>query len=217
MIKSLKEYTWKCLYCNEVFRTRKEKQDHYNKNPEHRTNHKYKNKKEYICEYCNKKWITTLEGFKNHINHCDKNPNKRNGPWSGKLHSEESKSKISNTMKRLHKEGKAWNIGMSRWNNKPSYPESFFMKVITNEFIDKNYKYEYNIGIYSLDFAWISKKKYIEIDGDQHQRFKEIQERDKRKDKYCKSKGWKVLRIKWKDLFNNTKSWIKIANDFIGE
>lgn len=94
----IKEYTWKCLYCNEVFRTRKEKQDHYNKNPEHRTNHKYKNKKEYICEYCNKKWITTIEGFKNHLNYCNENPSKKSYFWTGKKHTKESKLKISESI-----------------------------------------------------------------------------------------------------------------------
>ena len=216
MAKSLKEYTWKCLYCNKVFRTRKEKQDHYNENPTHRTNCKNKPKKEYICEYCGLKWISTLEGYKNHINHCNKNINKRLHGWTGKQHTNISKEKISNTMKKAHKEGRAWNIGKSRWNNKMSYPEEFFVKVIKNEFSDKNYIYEYPFGIYSLDFAWIHKNKCIEIDGDQHQRFLEYIERDKRKDAYIKEHNWQVLRIKWKDMFNDPKKWIKIAKDFIG-
>src|ERR1035437_6266210 len=51
----------------------------------------------------------------------------------------EEKRNLSIKLKLAHKEGRAWNIGMSRWNNKPSYPEKFFMKVIENEFEDKNY------------------------------------------------------------------------------
>ena len=39
-------------------------------------------------------------------------------------------------MKRAHAEGRAHNIGTCRWNNEPSYPEQFFMKVI--EKIRKN-------------------------------------------------------------------------------
>lgn len=62
-------------------------------------------------------------------------------------------------MKIAHKEGRAWNIGKSRWHNEASYPENFFIKVIENEFEDKNYKREFNIGIYSIDFAWPHKKE----------------------------------------------------------
>ena len=45
--------------------------------------------------------------------------------WLGKKHSEESKRKISEAMKLAHKEHRAHNIGQSRWNNEPSYPEKF--------------------------------------------------------------------------------------------
>jgi very-short-patch-repair endonuclease len=133
----------------------------------------------------------------------------------GKHLSSKTKNKLSISGKLAHEEGRAWNIGMSRWNNEPSYPEKFFMKVIDNEFKDKNYEREYSIGIYSLDFAWINKKKVIEIDGEQHQRFEEYKERDKRKDNFLKNNGWKILRIIWKDMYNNTKEEIKKCKDFI--
>lgn len=135
--------------------------------------------------------------------------------WKGKHLNNEFKEKLSNSLKKAHKEGRAWNIGKSRWNNKPSYPEKFFMKVIKNEFEDKNYEREYPVGIYSLDFAWVEKKKVIEIDGEQHERFKEYKERDKRKDEFLKNKGWKILRISWKDMSNNTKEKIKECKEFI--
>lgn len=118
-------------------------------------------------------------------------------------------------MKKAHKEGRAHNIGSSRWNNEPSYPEIFFMKVIQNEFNDKNYCREYPFGKYSLDFAWVEKKRCIEIDGEQHERFEEYRKRDEQKDKLLIENNWKVLRIKWKDLYKNTKEIIKAAKDFI--
>ena len=129
--------------------------------------------------------------------------------------STDSKKKISESMKNAHLEGRAWNIGKSRWKNKPSYPESFFMKVIENEFTDKDYVYEYPISIYSFDFAWPGKKKYIEIDGEQHHRFKEYAERDLKKDKVANDFGWQGLRICWKDLYNNPQEFIRKAWDFI--
>ena len=133
----------------------------------------------------------------------------------GKPLSEETKRKLSESMKRAHLEGRAHNIGESRWNNKPSYPESWFIKVIDNEFVDKNYKREYPFHGFSLDFAWIDKKKCIEIDGEQHQRFEDIKERDQRKNKCLLENGWQYLRIQWKDVFNNTKEYIKICREFI--
>ena len=133
----------------------------------------------------------------------------------GKNQSKEMKNKISEGMKLAHKEGRAWNIGMSRWNNEPSYPEKFFMKVIDNEFNDKTYKTEYSIGIYSADFAWVHLKKVIEIDGEQHERFEDYKERDIRKDEFLKQESWEILRLDWKGFYNNPKKYIKTAFEFI--
>lgn len=130
--------------------------------------------------------------------------------------SKELRDKISLSMKKAHREGRAHNIGKSRWNNSPSYPEKFFMRVIENEFSDKNYVREYPIGIYSIDFAWIDKKIAIEIDGQQHDK-KEYRERDKRKNKLLNEKGWKVLRIRWEDMMGNSKYWISLAKNFVDE
>lgn len=89
------------------------------------------------------------------------------------------------------------------------------MSVIENEFYDKDYKTEYAIGIYSADFCWPHLKKVIEIDGDQHQRFDEYIERDKRKDEFLIKEGYKVLRVIWKDMYNNPKYKIKECYEFI--
>lgn len=129
--------------------------------------------------------------------------------------SQESRRKLSESMKIAHSEGRAWNIGKSRWNNKPSYPETFFIKVVENEFLDKEYIREFPMGIYSLDFAWPHLKKAIEIDGDQHERFQECIDRDKRKDNLITENGWSLLRIRWKDLFNEPKYFIKKTFEFI--
>lgn len=137
--------------------------------------------------------------------------------FTGRTLTEEHKQKISVAMKEAHNNGTAWNIGMSRWNNTPSYPEIFFAKVIENEFSDKEYLSEFNVGIFSIDFAWVNKKKAIEIDGEQHYRFKEIIERDKRKNKYLELNGWEIHRIRWKDLYANSKFHIKEAKQFIGD
>ena len=136
-------------------------------------------------------------------------------PYTGKSLSDEHRKHVSEGMKRAHAEGRAHNIGTCRLNNEPSYPEQFFMKVIENEFDDKDYDREYPFIRFALDFAWVHKKKVIEIDGDQHERFEEYKLRDKEKDKLLVENGWQVLRIKWKDMMKDSKYWIKTAKDFI--
>lgn len=135
--------------------------------------------------------------------------------WLGKHHTEEQKQKISESMKLAHAEGKAHNIGKSRWNNEPSYPEKWFMEVIENEFENKNYIREYPFSKYSLDFAWPEIKKCIEIDGEQHERFEEYKQRDIVKDELLQSNGWNVLRISWSKCFHNPKEYIDTAKQFI--
>ena len=116
-------------------------------------------------------------------------------------------------MKKAHKEGRAHNIGESRWNNEHSYPEKWLIKVLENEFGMKehlNYKTEMPFGKFSLDFAWPDKKFCIEIDGEQHERFEEYKLRDIKKDELLKEKNWEVFRIKWKECFNNPKFFIEL-------
>lgn len=132
-----------------------------------------------------------------------------------KVLSKSHKDNISNGMKDAHRNGNAWNIGQSRWNNEPSWPEQFFMNVVANEFEDKNYEYEKPFHKFSLDFVWEHKKKVIEIDGEQHDRCSEQRRRDEEKDSLLEQNGYEILRIKWKDMFNNPKVYIKLAKDFI--
>ncbi len=127
------------------------------------------------------------------------------------------RSKISESMKVAHKEGRAWNIGQSRWNNAPSWPEKFFMEVIKNEFNDQAYTTEYPFGKFSLDFAWLEKKKCIEIDGDQHLTDENQKRRDLEKNQLLEQHEWKLLRITWRDMMADTKFWIETAKKFIHE
>lgn len=91
------------------------------------------------------------------------------------------------------------------------------MQVVENEFLDKSYVREYPLGRFSLDFAWVDKKLAIEIDGEHHERFDEQKKRDRAKDLLAESMGWKILRLKWKEVCNDTKGKIREAVDFIGE
>ena len=88
----------------------------------------------------------------------------------GKKLSNEMKQKISNSMKKAHADGRANTYALSRHSNgcNTSYPEKWFIGVIKNNFNDQNYTREYPFVKYSLDFAWVDKKRCIEIDGTQH-------------------------------------------------
>lgn len=171
------------------------------------------------CKFCNKEFKKNNIGI--HTVLCIDNPNRKETldkikkARFGRIPDDKSKENISNGMKKAHSEGRAWNIGKSRWNNEPSYPEKFFMKVIENEFNDKNYQREFNVGIYSIDFAWIDKKIAIEIDGQQHERFEAYKLRDQRKDLYLTENGWFIYRIKWSEFFNNTIETINTLKHII--
>lgn len=135
-------------------------------------------------------------------------------PQLGKSLSKQHRLAVSEGMKKAHKEGRAWNIGMSRWNSEMSYPQKFFTMVIANQFKDKNYKHQYPVGKYSLDFAWVDKKKCIQIDGQQHLKEDAIQH-DRIRDQYLVAQDWNILRISWKQMCNDFKGKIKIAKQFI--
>ena len=55
-------------------------------------------------------------------------------PQTGKPISDEIKKKISESMKKAQKEGRAYNIGQSRWNNEHSIPEKWLITVLKNNF-----------------------------------------------------------------------------------
>ena len=141
-------------------------------------------------------------------------------PQIGKQISEEIKKKISESMKKAQKEGRAYNIGQSRWNNEHSIPEKWLIKVLINEFnqIENiDYKTEMSFYRYALDFAWPEKKLCIEIDGKQHLYDEKQIARDKEKDRLLKDDGWKELRLKWGYIVKNTQDALKIITNFLNE
>lgn len=131
-------------------------------------------------------------------------------PFLGKPLSEEHRNSISNSMKLAHKEGRAHNIGESRWNNEHSYPEKWLIGVLLNEFNlieNEDYKTEFPFHHYSLDFVF-NNKVCIELDGDQHERFDYQINNDKRKDLKLLEEGWIEYRFKWRYIINNKLSFI---------
>ena len=140
--------------------------------------------------------------------------------YLNKSHSDETKQKISESMKLAQKEGRAHNIGECRWNNTHSWPEKWLIQVLKNEccYVEGiHYVTEYPFHRFSLDFAFVNSKLCIEVDGKQHTTDKAQIERDKRKDELLREDGWKELRIPWRECFSNPKTWIDKIKSFLRE
>ena len=199
---------WKCRICNKIFRTRKEMTEHRN-NIHGKVKQWNKGLKNETSESLKK----ASETYKKHI---------KEGliiPYQlGKPIPEEVKKKISYSMKKAHEEKRAYYIGKKeKLNGGMSYPEMWFENVIIDRFENKNFEYNFHVGSYYLDFAWVECKKCIEIDGEQHYRFERHIKHDKIRDEYLKSLGWIILRLPWKDIISDKEKYINIAKNFIDE
>lgn len=203
---------WECKNCRNVFRTRKELYEH-----------RHKEHPEYFQSKCWCKGLTKENNvslaqcsatLKQHLKDGSVKPSQQ-----GKQLTDAHKQAISNGMKKAHAEKRAHNIGESRWNNEHSWPETWFIHVLQNEFNmveNVHYKTEMSFGRYSLDFAWPEQKLCVEIDGDQHERFKDYKARDIEKDKLLKENDWQIIRIKWRDCYQHPKQYIELVrNKFI--
>lgn len=196
-----KEYKWQCKWCNEhpIFRTRRLLQEH---------------NKIMHSQLIKSSWNKGLTKESNES--IARGAKKLSAQFKGKpghLQTEETKKKLSEIRKQQIKENNGiwWS---SRSKCKRSYAEEWTKNIILNEIKDNTFVEEYHIGKWFLDFAWPNKMIYIEIDGEQHE-WAERKKSDEEKDNYCKELGWKCLRLKWKDICNNTQDAIQVIKEFI--
>lgn len=133
--------------------------------------------------------------------------------FSLRKHSDDSKSKISRSMKLSHSNGNhpGWSF-INKDINKRSYPEKWFIKNILEKY-DLYNKYTIKEKMpfhkYFLDFAFLELKIDIEIDGQQHFRNNESIEHDKERDNFLLDKNWKIYRMAWLEMKNKPNEIIK--------
>lgn len=208
---------WVCPFCNNVFRTRRLLNEHKKIcDCANNSIQRYiidENGKRRLAQGCHA-WN---KGLTKETNTSVKNTSiKLSNLFKGRpghKHTEETKKKLSEIRKKQIKEsgGIWWN---SRSKCKRSYAEEWTKKVLENELKDNTFVEEFHIGKWFLDFAWPNKKIGLEIDGSQHE-WPERKKNDEEKDSFCLSQGWKILRLKWKDICKNTKDSIEIIKEFI--
>jgi very-short-patch-repair endonuclease len=106
------------------------------------------------------------------------------------------------------------------WIHKESYAEKFFNNFLISEgFVEgKDYIREYQVSFYRIDFFFQSLNIAIEIDGQQHVRLRHQIDIDRRKNLFLREQNVEVIRLFWKDMFQDTKEKLsKIANYLKGQ
>lgn len=119
------------------------------------------------------------------------------GVWLGKKHTEETKKKIGEGVKKFLENNPEMIPYKRNHSSKESYPEEYFTTVFENENIKLNKQYRFHS--YTLDFCNVDKKIDIEVDGDQHYLDPVIIEHDKKRNKFLHDAGWTVFRIRWSE------------------
>lgn len=199
------------------------------------------------CQRCGKKFLVDWRKYKGRRNHNPIPPFCSITCSNSKIHTDQTKNKISNTLKQKHPEHTSsiitckccgvkkefpyklrkrqfcsnsctikynWTIPKYRkarvafinkrikdglhkgWPHRNKFYKSYAEEFFSNVLDGRKIKYIFNKkeGMYFIDFAIDNKKIALEIDGSQH-RYRVGS--DKKKDKFLKSRGWKVYRIKW--------------------
>lgn len=133
--------------------------------------------------------------------------------------SNETKAKLSNSMKKAHSEDR--HPGWCAVNSKieDSYPEKRFKEfLIKNEITNKYTIFsKFQIGKYCLDFVLLELKINIELDGQYHFHDKTTINRDSLRDEYMKSNGWRVFRVSWTKFMDNEDEVLTQLNTFIND
>lgn len=122
----------------------------------------------------------------------------------GKPHSEETKAKISSSMKAYLAENPDKVPFKLNHSSKQSYPERYFEEWLSNNGLLK--EKEFQVNRYTLDFAWPEAKVYLEVDGSQHS-LDWMVEHDTIRTDFLSSLGWTcVRRVYWPEYKKLSKA-----------
>lgn len=173
---------WRCSQCGSIFETRRAMETH----------------RKDIHKSIGRSWAKGLtantdERIKKRTDNFNKNEklsehkNKRQTCF---FVSKETREKISKKQKENYR-------GKSRYatarEGRKSYAEQYFDSIFTD--CERNY----HVDRFFLDYAWIEKKVYIEVDGEQHYTEDGLK-RDKERTMILENLGWKCLkRIRWSE------------------
>jgi very-short-patch-repair endonuclease len=118
---------------------------------------------------------------------------------SGQTHSLKTREKISASMKKYFEEHpeKVY-YRSNHYANGPSYAEKYWAEILEGAGIA--FQAEMRVGRFRLDFALTESRIDLEVDGAQHYFSEEAVMRDKDRDLFLESQGWKVIRIRWSEF-----------------
>lgn len=135
---------------------------------------------------------------------------------------------------KCHKVGKHTQIAkarlalrLKRLNNEPTLPETLVMQMLDS--LNVLYEHEVSIGRYYIDFVVTNLPVCIEVDGDYWHGNKKTDKyignkqqldainRDKRKDKFLKSKGYTVLRLWESDIKKDSETVLQHIQETIND
>jgi very-short-patch-repair endonuclease len=114
----------------------------------------------------------------------------------GRVHSEETRAKISASRKTFLQENPHMvPYRLNHYSKGESYPEAYFRGVLESAGV--LFKQEHQVGLYSLDFAVPDRMIDLEIDGEQHYVNTSSVERDRKRNEHLQGLGWNVIRVRW--------------------
>ena len=105
----------------------------------------------------------------------------------------------------MTKKSKNLRVLSKNLRNFPTETEKFLWYYLRRKFPDIHFRRQFPIGNYIVDFVAVKNKLIIECDGGQHTR-----EKDKVRDNFLLSKGFKVLHFWDQEIFNNIEGILTV-------
>lgn len=210
---------YKCKTCEKEFENRRSYIGHSSSHrPRKRTNVIEKTKNPNICRHCKREFPSGSQ-LGGHSRGCNKNPsyrefcNKIGNLKRGITLSKEHKEKISKARIEYLNKNPGQIPYLLNHSSRESYPEKLFREALEKENIS-DWKYNFPVKRFALDFAFPKFQVDIEIDGDTHLS-ELVKKKDSRRDQVLFELGWKVYRFKASDIIKNLQDVMKQVLDIV--